>query len=45
MLTRIAAEHAKVNPKDENDTRIFTVLELHWFRKNAYNIGVTRCHV
>lgn len=29
--------------KDQNDNKIFTVLELDWFRKNAYNIGLTRC--
>ncbi|KAJ4261598.1 sporulation-specific protein 22 [Fusarium torreyae] len=34
-----AAEHAKLDPRDENGGKIFTVSELHWFRKNAYNIG------
>ncbi|CZS76977.1 unnamed protein product [Fusarium graminearum] len=37
-----AAEHAKLDPKDEEGAKIFTVPELHWFRKNAYNIA--RCH-
>ncbi|KAK5997795.1 hypothetical protein PT974_00156 [Cladobotryum mycophilum] len=37
-----AAEHAKSDPKDAHGNRIFTVEELHWFRKNAYNIGATR---
>lgn len=45
LLTRVAAEYAKLGPKDEEDVKIFTVSELHWFRKNAYNIGVTKCHV
>ncbi|KAK2682418.1 Meiosis specific protein Spo22/ZIP4/TEX11 [Fusarium oxysporum f. sp. vasinfectum] len=40
-----AGEHAKLEPKDEQGLRVFTVSELHWFRKNAYNIGVTKCHV
>ncbi|OBS27664.1 hypothetical protein FPOA_01606 [Fusarium poae] len=40
-----AAEHAKLDPKDEEGAKLFTVPELHWFRKNAYNIGVTKCHV
>ncbi|CAF3467386.1 unnamed protein product [Fusarium graminearum] len=34
-----AAEHAKLDPKDEEGAKIFTVPELHWFRKNAYNIA------
>ncbi|RKK55326.1 hypothetical protein BFJ66_g4151 [Fusarium oxysporum f. sp. cepae] len=40
-----AGEHAKLEPKDKQGCRVFTVSELHWFRKNAYNIGVTKCHV
>ncbi|KAG9506779.1 hypothetical protein J7337_000319 [Fusarium musae] len=40
-----AGEHAKLEPKDEQGCKVFTVSELHWFRKNAYNIGVTKCHV
>ncbi|KAM0409632.1 hypothetical protein ACHAPZ_000206 [Fusarium culmorum] len=40
-----SAEHAKLDLKDEEGAKIFTVPELHWFRKNAYNIGVTKCHV
>ncbi|EMT64620.1 hypothetical protein FOC4_g10007298 [Fusarium odoratissimum] len=47
-----AGEHAKLEPKDEQGCRVFTVSELHWFRKNAYNIGddtdlrlmSVRCH-
>ncbi|KAL7926473.1 meiosis protein SPO22/ZIP4 like domain-containing protein [Trichoderma austrokoningii] len=37
-----AAECAKQNPQDGNG-KIFTVFELHWFRKNAYNLGVLKC--
>jgi hypothetical protein len=44
-LTRIAAEHAKSDPRGENGNKVFTVPELEWFRKNAYNVGVTKCHV
>ncbi|KAF5532762.1 transcription factor [Fusarium napiforme] len=33
-----AGEHAKLEPKDEQSCKVFTVSELHWFRKNAYNI-------
>ncbi|KAF5548040.1 transcription factor [Fusarium phyllophilum] len=33
-----AGEHAKLKPKDEQGCKVFTVSELHWFRKNAYNI-------
>ncbi|KAM0339705.1 hypothetical protein ACHAPQ_001521 [Fusarium lateritium] len=40
-----AGETAKLDPKDERGDKIFTVPELHWFRKNAYNIGVTNCHI
>ncbi|XP_044723905.1 meiosis protein SPO22/ZIP4 like domain-containing protein [Hirsutella rhossiliensis] len=39
-----AAEHAKQHPKDDQGHRVFTVPELHWFRKNAYNVGATNCH-
>ncbi|EWG50418.1 hypothetical protein FVEG_16625 [Fusarium verticillioides 7600] len=47
-----AGEHAKLEPKDEQGCKVFTVSELHWFRKNAYNIGddtdlrlmSVRCH-
>ncbi|KAH7181876.1 meiosis protein SPO22/ZIP4 like-domain-containing protein [Fusarium sp. MPI-SDFR-AT-0072] len=39
-----AGEHAILEPKDEQGCKVFTVSELHWFRKNAYNIGVTKCH-
>ncbi|KAM0422754.1 hypothetical protein ACHAPD_001217 [Fusarium lateritium] len=40
-----AAEHAKLGPIDKEGAKLFTVPELHWFRKNAYNIGVMKCHV
>lgn len=40
--TNIAAECAKQNPQD-GDNKVFTVFELHWFRKNAYNLGVLKC--
>ncbi|KAF4502049.1 transcription factor [Fusarium agapanthi] len=33
-----AGEHAKLEPRDEQGFKVFTVSELHWFRKNAYNI-------
>ncbi|KAH7250591.1 meiosis protein SPO22/ZIP4 like-domain-containing protein [Fusarium solani] len=36
-----AAEHAKSDPRGENGNKVFTVPELEWFRKNAYNVGVT----
>ncbi|KAH7133344.1 meiosis protein SPO22/ZIP4 like-domain-containing protein [Dactylonectria estremocensis] len=39
-----AAEHSKLETRDENGNKVFTVPELEWFRKNAYNIGVTKCH-
>ncbi|KAF5672453.1 transcription factor [Fusarium heterosporum] len=38
-------EHARLDLKDAKGSKIFTISELHWFRKNAYNIGVTKCHV
>lgn len=38
----IAAECAERNPQD-GDGKLFTVFELHWFRKNAYNLGVLKC--
>ncbi|EEU44120.1 uncharacterized protein NECHADRAFT_30505, partial [Fusarium vanettenii 77-13-4] len=46
ILTHIAAEHAKSDPRCENGNKIFTVAELEWFRKNAYNVGLMamRCH-
>ncbi|RSL67252.1 hypothetical protein CEP54_003325 [Fusarium duplospermum] len=40
-----SAGYAKSDPRDENGNKAFTVPELEWFRKNAYNIGVTKCHV
>jgi hypothetical protein len=39
----IAAEHANQDPQDDEGNKIFTVPELHWFRKNAYNLGVLQC--
>ncbi|KAM5343083.1 hypothetical protein ACJ41O_014049 [Fusarium nematophilum] len=34
-----AAEHAKQGLRDEHGNKVFTVAELEWFRKNAYNVG------
>lgn len=39
----IAAEQANQHPKDVEGNTVFTVPELHWFRKNAYNMGVAKC--
>ncbi|RMJ11073.1 hypothetical protein BHE90_011318 [Fusarium euwallaceae] len=41
-----AAGYAKSDPRDENGNKVFTVPELEWFRKNAYNVGLMamRCH-
>ncbi|KAL7969957.1 meiosis protein SPO22/ZIP4 like domain-containing protein [Trichoderma sp. SZMC 28014] len=39
-----AAECAERNPQDGNG-KLFTVYELHWFRKNAYNLGVVKIEV
>ncbi|PFH60556.1 hypothetical protein XA68_10761 [Ophiocordyceps unilateralis] len=39
-----AAEHAQRGPKDEDGKKVFTIPELHWFRKNAYNLGARKCH-
>ncbi|KAM0261936.1 hypothetical protein ACHAQJ_001939 [Trichoderma viride] len=41
----IAAEHASQDPQDDEGNKIFTVPELHWFRKNAYSLGVLRCEI
>ncbi|KAF4589779.1 TPR-like protein [Ophiocordyceps camponoti-floridani] len=38
-----AAEHARHNPRDSEGKKVFTVSELDWFRKNAYNLGVKKC--
>ncbi|PHH59291.1 hypothetical protein CDD81_3415 [Ophiocordyceps australis] len=38
-----AAEEAKLGGRDDQGNKVFTVQELHWFRKNAYNIGATKC--
>ncbi|GJN84559.1 hypothetical protein PLIIFM63780_008119 [Purpureocillium lilacinum] len=38
-----AAEYARQHPKDDQGKKIFTIPELHWFRKNSYNIGATEC--
>lgn len=43
-LALAAAEHAKQEPRDDQGNKVFTIPELHWFRKNAYNIGATNCH-
>ncbi|KAL7962386.1 meiosis protein SPO22/ZIP4 like domain-containing protein [Trichoderma compactum] len=37
------AEQANRHPKDDEGNTVFTVPELHWFRKNAYNRGVAKC--
>ncbi|PNP45997.1 hypothetical protein THARTR1_10831 [Trichoderma harzianum] len=39
----VAAEQANLHPKDAGGNTVFTVPELHWFRKNAYNMGVSNC--
>ncbi len=39
----VAAEQANQDPKDDEGSTVFTIPELHWFRKNAYNMGVTKC--
>ena len=44
LVALAAAEHAKRNPRDDQGNKVFTMPELHWFRKNAYNIGATNCH-
>lgn len=41
-FTDVAAECAEQSPQDGNN-KVFTVFELHWFRKNAYNLGVLKC--
>lgn len=38
----IGAAFAKTDPRDEEGNRVYTVQELHWFRKNAYNIGAAK---
>ncbi|KAJ4857691.1 meiosis protein SPO22/ZIP4 like domain-containing protein [Trichoderma breve] len=38
-----AAEQANQHPKDGEGNTVFTIPELHWFRKNAYNMGVAKC--
>ncbi|KAG9256302.1 meiosis protein SPO22/ZIP4 like-domain-containing protein [Emericellopsis atlantica] len=44
VLTLVeAAERARLKLKDHHGDKIFTVPELHWFRKNAYNMGVAAC--
>jgi hypothetical protein len=35
----VAADFARRKPQDKNGKTMFTVPELTWFRKNAYNIG------
>ncbi|EGR47977.1 uncharacterized protein TRIREDRAFT_62938, partial [Trichoderma reesei QM6a] len=41
-----AAEQADQEPKDDDGNILFTIPELHWFRKNAYNMALMalRCH-
>ncbi|PKK50187.1 hypothetical protein CI102_7171 [Trichoderma harzianum] len=41
-----AAEQANQHPKDDVGNIVFTAPELHWFRKNAYNMAMMalRCH-
>ncbi|PTB63793.1 SPO22-domain-containing protein [Trichoderma citrinoviride] len=41
-----AAERANQEPKDDDGNILFTISELHWFRKNAYNMALMalRCH-
>ncbi|OTA08309.1 hypothetical protein A9Z42_0092510 [Trichoderma parareesei] len=41
-----AAEQANQEPKDDDGNILFTTPELHWFRKNAYNMALMalRCH-
>ncbi|KAH7320882.1 meiosis protein SPO22/ZIP4 like-domain-containing protein [Stachybotrys elegans] len=41
---RQAAWYAQQNLKDEDGNTVFTLPELHWFRKNAYNMGLSNCH-
>ncbi|KAL6864455.1 meiosis protein SPO22/ZIP4 like domain-containing protein [Trichoderma novae-zelandiae] len=43
QLFEKAAEQANQNPRDEEGNALFTIPELHWFRKNAYNMGVSKC--
>ncbi|KAL7808906.1 meiosis protein SPO22/ZIP4 like domain-containing protein [Trichoderma gracile] len=43
LLFEKAAEQANREPKDDDGNILFTIPELHWFRKNAYNIGVIKC--
>lgn len=42
MLTEIGVAFARADPRAENGSKIMTITELNWFRKNAYNIGVTK---
>ncbi|EHK16036.1 uncharacterized protein TRIVIDRAFT_40031, partial [Trichoderma virens Gv29-8] len=41
-----AAEQASRDPRDDEGNTVFTVPELNWFRKNAYNMALMalRCH-
>ncbi|KAH0523262.1 hypothetical protein TsFJ059_008293 [Trichoderma semiorbis] len=43
LIEEKAAEQANQHPKDDVGNIVFTVPELHWFRKNAYNMGVAKC--
>lgn len=40
-----AAKYARLGARDTDGNKLFTFSELEWFRKNAYNIGLTKCHV
>lgn len=39
-----AAQHASKDPRDEEGNVLFTISELNWFRRNSYNIGVSKNH-
>ncbi|KAF4123768.1 Meiosis protein SPO22/ZIP4 like [Geosmithia morbida] len=43
ILFEIASEKAKNRTKDAYGYEIFTLPELEWFRKTAYNMGITKC--
>lgn len=44
-MTVTAASFAKACPKDEDGNMLFTVDELDWFRKNSYNLAVTKSQI
>ncbi|CAI6098659.1 unnamed protein product [Clonostachys chloroleuca] len=39
----IGATHAKAGSLSADGKKAFSTIELHWFRKNSFNIGVTNC--